>query len=82
MPTLAIEVPSIGFSDEQKEYLVRQLVRINIAFGQVNRFEPRSTLPAKYSAGDVYYFAAAIPATSITGEGLWLRKTSAWVQLG
>lgn len=81
MPTIAIEVPSIGFTEEQKEYLMRQFVKLNIALSQFNHFEPRYILPLKYSAGDVYYFAAAIPTTSITGEGLWLRKSASWVQI-
>lgn len=81
MASITVEIPSKGFDNEQKDYLVRQFVKINSAFATTNSFQPRYTLPNKYQVGDVYYFAAAIPAASITGEGLWLYKTTGWTLL-
>jgi len=81
MAVITIEVPPQEFNDAEREYLVRQLVKINTALMQSNYFPPRYTLPAKSKPGEVVYFAAAI-LPDITGEGLWLYKTTGWAQLG
>lgn len=81
MATISIEVPSDGFDNKQREYLMRHFAKLNIALAGVNYFPPRYTLPAKSKPGEVVYFAAAI-LPDITGEGLWLYKTTGWAQLG
>lgn len=82
MSAIDIEVPTKGFDDNQREYIVRQLVKIDSALRTTNRFAPRYSMPAKYQIGDVYYFMAAIPSTDVTGEGLWVFKSTGWAQLG
>ena len=46
-----------------------------------SRYEPRKDMPAKFGVGDIYYFAGSIPSTAITGEGLWIYKSTGWVQI-
>lgn len=62
-------------------YLHRMFNRINTLFLQVHIFSPRKILPEKPRIGGVYYFSAAI-LPDITGEGLWLYKSTGWIQLG
>ena len=79
MANIPIEQPPIEADPSMKEYLVRQLISINNGLGQNNYFSPRGTLPNKFKVGEVYYFKDAIALSDITGEGLWLYKTTGWV---
>ena len=62
-------------------WLMRLVFQINDSIRTHNKYEPIATLPEKYEAGEVYYFSQAV-TPDITGEGLWLRKSTSWVQLG
>lgn len=78
---MEFEEPTSGTITES-EYFRRVFTQIKIALQTVHIFPIRKILPEKPKVGGVYYFAAAIPSTAITGEGLWLLKSSGWVQLG
>lgn len=82
MSGLPIEVPSKGFSDEQRGYLARQFVRIDISLRAANRLDVRYTMPLKYNIGEIFYFAGAIPTTAITSEGVWVYRSDGWSKLG
>lgn len=79
---LQIEQPPIEVEADTSAYLNRMFVRVDNLFRIVNVFSPRKIYPEKPRIGGVYYFEAAIPATDITDEGLWLYKSTGWIQLG
>ena len=81
MSSISIQQPPESFEGIEKDYLVRQLVQINLALGQANYFTPRNNLPLRVRVGEVFYFNAAIPTTPITGEGLWIYKSTGWTQI-
>lgn len=64
-----------------RSYLERMFINIDNEFRLVHKFPPRKTMPLKASIGAVYYFEAAIASTPITGEGLWIYKSTGWVQI-
>lgn len=78
MPSISIEQPPVNTDVAFKDYLIRQLTQINLALSQSNYFVPRNSLPKKYRVGEMFYFADAIPTTPITGEGLWIYKSTGW----
>lgn len=82
MAGFTVEVPGSGFTDEQKEYLARQFVRIDLSLRSTNKLELRYVLPQRYNIGEIFYFAAAIPATAITSEGVWVYRSDGWSKLG
>lgn len=82
MSQIPIEMPPAVTDPMLREYLYRQLNNINIALGSDNYFPPRGSLPVRVRIGEVHYFKDAIPSTDITAEGLWLHKSTGWVQLG
>jgi len=81
MAGINIEQPPVGIDIPAKDYFVRQFTAINLALGAANYFIPRNNLPKKYRVGEVFYFANAIPTTPITGEGLWIYKSTGWNQI-
>lgn len=60
-------------------YLDRMFRDVQFALNRVNFYRPRATLPAKPQVGELYYFSQAIGGT-ITGEGLWVYKSTGWAQ--
>lgn len=81
MSGISVEQPPIGIETNFKDYLVRQLTQINLALSQSNYFVPRNSLPNKFRVGELFYFAGAVPTTPITGEGLWIYKSTGWSQI-
>lgn len=81
MPSIGSETPPVNVDATFKDYLVRMRSAINIALSSPDYFAPRSTLPRKFKVGNVYYFTSAIPTTAITGEGLWIYKSTGWTQI-
>lgn len=79
---LHIEQPPLEIDAEVSEYLNRMFVRVDNLFRVVNIYSPRKIYPTKPRIGGLYYFEDSIPSTSITGEGLWLYKSTGWVQIG
>jgi len=75
------EQPPSLIDPELSGWLSRLMNSINDSIKTHNEFEPLGEIPTKYKAGDVYYFSQAI-LPDITDEGLWLRKSASWVQLG
>ena len=71
--------------DQEAPILTRWLMRlvfdINDSIRTHNKFDPIAVLPEKYEAGEIYYFSQPV-LPDITAEGLWLRKSASWVQLG
>lgn len=82
MPIIQVEAPQVDDKDMLRGYLNRLVLNLNIALSKFNYHPPRSILPERLKPGEVYYFSAAIATTDITGEGLWLYKSTGWVQLG
>jgi len=78
MPSIPVEQPRVKFPNDLTGYLNRQTDSINRAFSEVNYFVPKTILPARVRIGEVHYFSAAIPTTAITGEGLWIYKSTGW----
>lgn len=79
---LQIEQPPSETQQDTSAYLNRMFTRIDSLFRVVNIFSPRKIYPVKPRVGGVYYFEDTIPSTPITGEGLWLYKSTGWIQLG
>jgi hypothetical protein len=75
--------PPKSFNEEQAEWLNRMfhLARLSDQNSDIIPTHVAS-VPAKPKIGKVYFFAAAIPATAITGEGYWGYKSTGWVLLG
>lgn len=78
MPNIGTETPPIDSDPTLKDYLVRMRSALNIALNSPDYFAPRSTLPRKVRVGNIYYFSTVIPLTDITGEGLWIYKSTGW----
>ena len=81
MSYFGIEMPPLGTNMELSDYLIRNFTKASNAFTDNNYNVPRDTLPKKVRVGEVYYFSTSIDA-NITAEGLWLYKSTGWVQLG
>lgn len=77
---MAEQTPN-GTPPELAEYLGRQFATIEHVL-QVQQKPPLlSVVPLKPIVGKSYYFTAAL-SLEITAEGLWLYKSTGWVQLG
>lgn len=81
MPIIPDHHPSVDNTIELTRYLNRLVADINLALQEVHYFSPRNTFPNKYRVGELFYFADAIPTTPITGEGLWIYKSTGWIQI-
>ncbi len=75
------EQPPNDTPKELSGWLMRLLYRVNDSIRTHHKYDVLYEIPEKYEAGEVYYFGQAIDAT-INAEGLWLRKSGSWVQLG
>jgi hypothetical protein len=75
------EQPPNGTSPELAEYLCRQLDTIQRALSIQQKPPLLSLVPLKPIVGRSYYFTMALDL-NITAEGLWLYKSTGWVQLG
>lgn len=80
MPSIPQELPNTG-DVELTGFLNRLIQNVNLAFLDVQYFEPKYILPTRVRVGEVHYFGAAIPTTAITGEGLWAYKSTGWTQI-
>lgn len=81
MPSIPAEQPRVDVPSDLIGYLNRQTVAINLALMDVQYFVPKTILPERVRVGEAHYFAAAIPTTAITGEGLWIYKSTGWIQI-
>jgi hypothetical protein len=79
MAQISSELPPIETEVELMNFLVRRFNAVNNVLLDKDYFEPRYTLPNKVRVGDTFYFGAAIPTTDITGEGLWIYKSTGWI---
>lgn len=50
------------------------------SFKTVHDYDVLYVEPAKLSIGMVRYFGAAVAATAITSEGLWVYQSTGWVK--
>lgn len=66
---------------ELREYLGRQFDMLARTISMMQKPLSLSIVPEKPIVGKSYYFVAALSA-EITAEGLWLYKSTGWVQLG
>ena len=77
---MAEQTPN-GTPPELAEYLGRQFATIERTLSIQQKPPLLSQVPLKPTVGKAYYFVAAL-SPEITAEGLWLYKSTGWVQLG
>lgn len=82
MKKIAPEVPPVGTSLPMVNYLMRQFGSVDDALSKAQFFRPRKRIPTKAAIGEVFYFSEAVSGTGITGEGLWLMKSTGWKLIG
>ena len=75
------EQPPNSTAPELAEYLCRQLDTIQRVLSIQQKPMILSVVPLKPTVGKSYYFTTAL-SLEITAEGLWLYKSTGWVQLG
>ena len=75
------EQPPSSTAPELAEYLSRQLDTIQRVLSMQQKPPLLSAVPLKPMVGKSYYFTTALNL-EITAEGLWLYKSTGWVQLG
>jgi hypothetical protein len=63
--------------EDYNDFIVRLQEKINSSLLVSQYFEPRSILPRKARIGQVMYFSKEI-LPEITGEGLWVYKSTGW----
>jgi len=76
------EQPPFDTEANLKEYLARQFRAAKQQDDNAEQTTTYTALPDKLNIGKVYYFLNAVAATPITGEGLWLYKSTGWILLG
>ncbi len=81
MPSISSEQPPEGTEIRLTEYLSRMFVQMNIALDQTKDFDVLYVVPDKLRIGKLYYFGAAV-LPDISGEGIWIYKSTGWVLLG
>ena len=75
------EQPPRGTEPELAEYLCRQFATVERVL-QIQQKPPLlSQVPTKPIVGKAYYFTGPLDAV-VNAEGLWLYKSTGWVQLG
>lgn len=74
------QVPE-GLPSNVREYLFRQLNRLELLTQNSAQLPVLTALPAKPSVGKLYYFGNTI-APTITSVGVWVYKTTGWSYLG
>jgi hypothetical protein len=77
-----MEQPPDNTDGRLKEYLVRQLSKLQALVENSSALPVLSALPVKPLVGKIYYFDRIIPATAITSVGVWVYKPTGWVLLG
>ena len=77
-----MELPPSDTPPLLKSYLVRMLNRLEDSLNDTQQLTVLTALPSKPKIGKIYYFKNAIPATSITGEGAWIYKSTGWSLMG
>ncbi len=83
MSFLTSEQPPDSLSDDVKEYLTRIYTQINIELSNTSALQRRTDFTTRPVIGKIYYFDNAPPSEPlITAEGLWLYKSTGWVQIG
>ena len=70
-----------GTAPELAEYLGRQFAALERTLSIQQKPPLLSQVPLKPLVGKSYYFTTAL-SPEITSEGLWLYKSTGWVQLG
>lgn len=73
------QVPT-GIPDKVREYIFRQLARIE-QLAQTAKPQVLTSLPAKPRVSQLYYFSNTI-LPDITSEGMWVYKSTGWSYLG
>ena len=74
------EQPPIELSAEVREYLSRMFRAAADEDRNSTKHPILYAVPGHPVVGKSYYFGAAISTTPITGEGLWVYKSTGWVQ--
>jgi len=83
MSFLSPEQPPESFDEEQREWLARLFRQIDIELNKHEIVRRRTDFDEAPQIGKIYYFDNAPPSEPlITGEGLWLFKSTGWVQIG
>lgn len=78
---IQLERPPIeGIDPNIVRYLDHLVDVIQDLTDQQPRFKPLNNIPTKLAVGRVYYFSRAIDAT-VNAEGLWLYKSTGWIQI-
>jgi len=81
MPKTAHIQPPDGIDDNLKNWLSQLTINIDSELNRVHDYPVLYALPNKVYVGMTRYFGAAIPATAIVAEGLWVYKSTGWVQI-
>ena len=76
-----MEAPPSDTPPVLRAYLLRVLQRLETAIDGGMQMTLLTSLPAKPSIGKQYYFKNAI-LPNISGEGVWVYKSTGWVLLG
>ena len=76
-----MERPPITTQKDLSAYLVRILGQLEVAIDNSQQMPLLTALPAKPIVGKQYYFKNAI-SPYISGEGVWVYKSTGWVLLG
>ena len=72
--------PPEGDSHAIARWLIKFIYEVSQAFTLVDDLDVLYAVPAKVQVGMMRYFGAAIPATAIVSEGLWVYKSTGWVK--
>lgn len=70
----------LDLPEKLAQFLTRQITDLESKINGAT-VQKLTALPTRPVIGKQYYFKNAI-APTITGEGLWLYKSTGWVQLG
>lgn len=73
------EQPPFDTEYKLSEYLSRQFSAGKLEDENKDQKAIYTAIPAKLSVGKLYYFSNAIASTPITGEGLYLYKSTGFI---
>ena len=65
---------------ELSAWLMTLIDNINASIGQMHDHDPIYAMPDYQTTGMVRYFGAPV-LPDITAEGLWVKSSTAWIQL-
>ena len=73
------EQPPESSDYELREYLARVNIQVNSDLSNSNQIPRLTAIPSKLSIGKLYYFLNAVAATPVSGEGLYIYKSTGFV---